>query len=142
MILTKWPSYVYECELLIEDRSSTLIVLEPINGINGLPILLANLNLDQGLINHRKRLLQLAEGLTLMKSLPCENTIVTRNFDYTAAFSREELEVIKGKGFKESYVTRDNPSLQDQLNIQLTLPETDRHWAFEDLIAFGACLGP
>ena len=68
--------------------------------------------------------------------------MVTRNFDYTAAFSREELEVIKGKGFKESYVTRDNPSLQDQLNIQLTLPETDRHWAFEDLIAFGACLGP
>jgi hypothetical protein len=67
MILTKWPSYVYECELLIEDRSSTLIVLEPINGINGLPILLANLNLDQGLINHRKRLLQLAEGLTLMR---------------------------------------------------------------------------
>lgn len=46
MILSKWPSYVYESEMSIDDSSRTLVLLEPINGINGVPFLLANLNLD------------------------------------------------------------------------------------------------
>ena len=39
--------------------------------------------------------------------------IVTRNYDYTVAFFREEYDIIKEKGFRESYITADNSSLQE-----------------------------
>ena len=80
-----------------------MFILEPINGINGHPVLIANLNLDQGQVNQRKRLLQLAEGLSILKSLPCNNIIASRNYDYTASLFNEESEVIRGKGFKENF---------------------------------------
>jgi hypothetical protein len=68
---------------------------------------LANLNLDQSQLKHRRRLLQLAEALSLLRQLPCENLLVTRNFDYTVAFSPEEADIIRDKGFKESLTARD-----------------------------------
>ncbi len=51
MILSRWPSYVYVSPLSLENPSKNIIIVEPINGINGKPILITSLNLDSGLVN-------------------------------------------------------------------------------------------
>ncbi len=102
VILSKWPSYVYDTQLSEQDPSRSLVIVEPINGINGKPILFGNLNLDFGLVNQKKRLLELSEALNILRNLNCPNIIVTRNFDYTVYLSDDETGILKEKGFRDS----------------------------------------
>jgi len=79
----------------------------------------------------------------VLRSLPSDNLLVARNFDYTASLYDEESQIIKDKGFKESISSGDvNPSIQDRANVLLEVPLTHRHWEFDELVAFGACFTP
>jgi hypothetical protein len=71
-VLTKIPSYVYNMPLVTSQPSDalkgdyngtmansssvTLTILEPLNGINGVPILIANACFESGTLNKGKRL--------------------------------------------------------------------------------------
>ena len=67
MIITRWPSYVYEARLSDSQNFKSLYVVEVVNGINKVPILIASVNLDQGILSHGQRLKELKIALETLK---------------------------------------------------------------------------
>ena len=58
-------------------------MIEPINGINGHPILIANANFEQGFINRLKRIDQLKFTVKLLKDLDqIKNIILFYNNEF------------------------------------------------------------
>lgn len=83
LILTRWPSYVYDSPLTLTDYSRNLVILEPVYGINQKPLIIGNLNLDSGLLNLEKRLTQLKKAIDVLSQIDCKNIFLLRSFDYT-----------------------------------------------------------
>lgn len=127
-MLTRWPSYVYECPLSDEDPSKSCLILEPINGINGVPQLVVSLSLDSGLAFHSKRISQLRIALNKLKEIPCKSMILARNFDYSQLHLDEESKLLE------------KASMRTQSELILT--SEGLSWNLEDQISFGTCLGP
>ncbi|CDW71412.1 UNKNOWN [Stylonychia lemnae] len=100
MILSKFPCLIYEMPLpTLMNR--TLLVAEPIGGLNGEPLLIATAHLESGSIYGQIRKKQLQLCLDQIKISP--NTIMMGDFNFDSTYDDQQAIIIEN-GFTDVFL--------------------------------------